>query len=113
MAERAALAVSPSPAMSAMTSYQMPVRALPKSGLSFSTAVFATRRSMISPGILDESNTSWAPGVFRISETMGFQVVTAVTSGVLYAATMSASEVFTSVMSRSLSPALSSARARR
>ena len=71
----------------------MPASALPKVGLSFSTSVLATIMSMISPGIWVESNTLLALGSFRISETIGFQVTMAVTSGVWKAPTMSGSAV--------------------
>ena len=64
-------------------SYQMPTSALAKSGLSLATAVFTTIRSMISPGICEESKTFLASGEPRISVTIGFQVTTALTSGVL------------------------------
>ena len=46
-------------------------------------------------------------------ETIGFQVTTAVTSGVLNAAAMSASDVLTTFRSFSCAPMLSSARASR
>ena len=83
MAVRAAMPFSPGSVMMDMVSYQMPARAFPKSGLSFSTPVLATIRSMISPGILELSNTLWALFSARISETSGFQVTTAVTALVL------------------------------
>ena len=96
-----------------MVSYQMPTSALPRSGLSFSVSVFTTSVSMISPGILLESNTSVAPGSAFTSISCGFQVTTAVESGDLKAPTMSASEVLTTLMSFSLSLTLLSARASR
>ncbi len=68
---------------------------------------------MISPGIWLESKTLWVPGMARISETSGFQVTTAVMPLALKAATMSASEVLTTRISRSLRPTLSSPRASR
>ena len=83
IASLAALPSAPSAFIFAMVSYQMPTSALPKSGLSFSTAVLTTIRSMISPGICEESNTFLASGEPRISETIGFHVTTAVTSDVL------------------------------
>src|SRR5580658_5438226 len=54
-----------------------------------------------------------ASGFFRTSLTCGFQVTTAPTSPVLKAATISASEVFTRVRSRSLRWTVSSPRASR
>ncbi|PFW98169.1 hypothetical protein CJ468_06494 [Nocardia farcinica] len=69
--------------------------------------------SRISPGIFEESNTSVLPGWALISASIGFQVAAACTLGVEKAAMMSASEVFTTLTSRSLMPALSRARARK
>ena len=57
MASFAALPSAPAAFILAIVSYQMPTSALPKFGLSFTTAVLTTIRSMISPGICDESNT--------------------------------------------------------
>ncbi len=82
IAARAAAPSGVSAVMRAMVSYQMPASALPKLGLAFSVSVLATIRSMISPGICELSKTVVAPGRARISETIGFQVTTAVTSGV-------------------------------
>ncbi len=65
-----------------MISYQAPTSALPKSGLSFSVSVFTTIMSMISPGIWEELNTSCDFGWPATSESSGFQVTQAVTSGV-------------------------------
>jgi len=48
-----------------------------------------------------------------ISASCGFQVTVAVTDGVAYALTISASEVFTTLMSRSASPTVSRPRASR
>ena len=83
MAARAARPASVLAVMTCVVSYQMPANALPNAGLSRSTAVLATIRSMISPGICEESNTDFASGDARISETSGFQVTTALTDGVL------------------------------
>ena len=99
--------------MIAIVSYQAPVSALPKSGLSFSVSVFTDSVSMISPGILLESKTGVAPGSPFTSINCGFQVTTAVTSGDLKAPTISASEVLTTVMSFSFSFTVPSARASR
>ena len=97
----------------ARVSYQMPASALANFGLSLITAVLTTMRSMISPGIFELSNTLWASGDFKIVETIGFQVTTAVTSAVLKAAAMSASDVLTTFRSFSCALMLSSARASR
>jgi len=101
------------PDMTDMISYQAPVNALPSAGLALRVSVLTTIKSMISPGIWLESNTSWLSGVARISLSSGFQVTTAVTSGEDQAATMSASEVLTTVMSFSLKPMLARPRASR
>ena len=99
--------------MTARVSYQAPTRALANFGLSARVLVLTIARSMISPGILEESNTSCAALSCSISSTSGFQVATEVTSAECQAATMSASEVLTTVTSRSLMPFLASARASR
>jgi hypothetical protein len=65
--------------ISATTSNQAPVSALPSAGLSLRVWVLTTIMSMISPGILLESNTSVTPGLALMSESIGFQVVTALT----------------------------------
>jgi hypothetical protein len=97
-----------------MISYQAPVSALPSAGLSFSVSVLTIIRSMISPGIFEESKTSVAPLTDFTSASCGFQVTTEVTSAVeVKTDTMSASEVLTTVMSFSDSLAESSARASR
>ncbi len=96
-----------------IASYQAPTSALPKFGLSASTSVLTIMMSMISPGIWLELKTSCASGVLRISDRSGFHVTTDVTAAVWNAAIMSASDVFTTVRSRSLAPIESSARARR
>src|SRR6266403_23124 len=83
IASLAALPSAPAEFILAMVSYQMPTRALAKLGLSFRTAVLTTIRSMISPGICDESKTLLASLDARISATIGFHVTTAVTSLVL------------------------------
>ena len=70
-------------------------------------------RSRISPGVLLESNTSVVFGIAVTSANCGFQVTVAVTPGVAKALTMSASEVFTTLMSRSASPTDSRPRASR
>ena len=99
--------------MVAMISYQAPVSALPSFGLSLRVSLLTTIRSMISPGIWLESNTLVTPGVASISAKSGFQVATAFTSLVAKAATMSASEVFTTFRSFSLRSAFSRPRASR
>jgi hypothetical protein len=101
----------PLPDMTVMVSYQAPTSAF----LSFSSAaVRTTSMSMISPGMLEESKTRFAPGVLRIDIRIGFQVTTdSVGPPDMNTEPMSASLVFTILMSRSLSLALSSARARR
>ena len=76
-------------------------------------SLLTTMRSMISPGIRLESNTPCASGIASISDNSGFQVTAAVTSADAKAPTMSASEVLTTVTSRSLAPMLASARASR
>ena len=77
------------------------------------TSVETTRVSRISPGILEELKTSLAPAIFLISDSCGFQGTTALVSGAEKAATMSASEVLTTLTSVSFRPALSRPRARR
>ena len=62
IAARAAFAAASLRSMSAIVSYQAPTNALPSFGLAASVAVFTTIKSMISPGILLESNTSCAFG---------------------------------------------------
>ena len=90
-----------------MVSYQAPTSALPKAGFSASVAVLTTIRSMISPGICDELNSSVAPGKFATSDSSGFQVTTFWTSSVPEnTETMSASEVLTTVTSFSARPGL-------
>jgi hypothetical protein len=84
-----------------MVSYQAPTSALPNAGLAWRVSVLTTIRSMISPGIRLESNTLVVPGMARISETSGFQVTTAVGPPAAKAETRSASEVLTTVTSRS------------
>ena len=87
-----------------IVSYQMPTSALPKSGLSFSVSVLTTMRSMISPGSARNRTPSWRPASARI---VGDQRVPGHHRGrrrcVLKAATMSASEVLTTLMSFSFS----------
>ena len=95
-----------------MVSYQAPTRALPSRGSS-AASVLTTSMSMISPGIIDESNTGLTSGIAVISARSGFQVTTEVTSSVENAATMSASEVLTTVRSRSVMSADARARASR
>ena len=60
---------------------------------------------MISPGTLLESKTWVLPGVAAMADSCGFQVTTACTLGAAKAPTMSASEVLTTLMSRSRRPA--------
>jgi len=61
------------------TSNQAPVRALPRAGLSLRVALLTTIMSMISPGTWLELKTSVTPGLALMSESIGFQVVTALT----------------------------------
>ena len=78
-----------------------------------SVALLTTIRSMISPGTLLESKTWVLPGVAAMADSCGFQVTTACTLGAAKAPTMSASEVLTTLMSRSRRPAASRPRASR
>ena len=55
--------------------------------VAVSVAVLTTMRSRISPGILLESNTSWASGIARMVLNCGFQVTTAVLAAVAKAPT--------------------------
>ena len=64
-------------------SYQAPVRAMPNFGLAARVSVLTIMMSMISPGVWLESNTGLAFDMAEISLSSGFQVTTAVTSGVL------------------------------
>src|SRR5215813_7732555 len=71
-------------------------------GLSLSVSVLIPIKSCISPGILLESNTSVAFGSALTSMSWGFHVTTAIESGDLNAATISASDVLTVLISFSL-----------
>ena len=105
----AAIAAAPAASccsMRAIVSYHAPTKALPNFGFAASVAVFTTMRSMISPGIFEESNTSCASGADNTALNCGFQVTTAVLAGVAKAPTISASEVFTIFTSRSRKPTL-------
>jgi hypothetical protein len=113
MLSRAAVVFASLPCISAIVSYQAPTSALPSFGLAFSTSLLTIMRSRISPGVLLESNTSVVFGTAVISDNSGFQVTTEVTVGAANAPTMSASDVFTTLMSRSARPTVSSARASR
>ena len=106
----AASPASPAADIAAIVSYQAPTSALPKRGSS-SASVLTTSMSMISPGIIDESNTGLTSGSACTSASSGFQVTTAVASSLAKAATMSASEVLTTVRSRSDISTVESARA--
>ena len=109
----AAVAFASFACISARVSYQAPTSALPSFGFALRVALLTTIRSRISPGILLESNTSEVFGIPMTSASCGFQVTVEVTPGVANAATMSASDVLTTLMSFSASPTLESPRASR
>ncbi len=113
MAAWAALPAASFLNITASVSYQAPISAFPSFGFALSVAVLTTMRSMISPGILLESNTSCAFGDASTALSCGFQVTTAVLADAPNAATMSASDVLTIFRSRSRIPALVSARTSR
>ena len=99
VARRLALGVSA--VISASVSYQTPTSALPKSGLSFSVVGVDDHQVEDLAGDLRGIEHLRGVRAARGSPTSsGFQVTTAVTSGVSKAATMSASEVLTTLTSR-------------
>ena len=79
MCSRAALLAAFFAFINSTTSNHAPVSALPRAGLSLRVALLTTIMSMISPGIWLELKTSVTPGLALMSESIGFQVVTALT----------------------------------
>src|ERR1700729_3726798 len=69
------------PNITDMVSYHAPMSALPKFGFAFRVAAFTTMRSMISPGMRVESNTSVVLGMAMICASCGFQATVAVVPG--------------------------------